>query len=167
MILPDVNILIYAFRQDVPEHAICRPWLEAVLAGDARFAISTLSLGALVRITTGPSYRGTAQDEVFRFCDYLIDQPHCQIVEPGERHWEIFKRLCIETNTRGPLVTDAWYAALAIEWGCEWITLDRDFARFPGLKWNAPAAPAPIASRSAPRAAMAESSRARSNRAEA
>lgn len=49
------------------------------------------------------------------------------------------KRLCIETDTRGPRVTDAWYAALAIEWGCEWITFDRDYARFPGLKWQVPA----------------------------
>src|SRR5215470_10734821 len=61
------------------------------------------------------------------------------IVEPGERHWDIFKRLCIETETRGPRVADAWFAALAIEWGCEWITFDRDFARFPGLKWGVPA----------------------------
>ena len=66
-------------------------------------------------------------------------QPNCQIVEPGERHWDIFKRLCIETKTHGPRVTDAWYAALAIEWGCEWITFDRDYARFPELKWSAPA----------------------------
>ena len=51
---------------------------------------------------------------------------------------DIFKRLCIETNTRGTTVTDAWYAALAIEWGCEWITLDRDYARFPGLRWRPP-----------------------------
>ena len=144
MILPDVNVLIYAFRPDVPEHAVCRPWLERVLEGDARFAISTLALGAVVRITTGAGRyaRPAVQDEVFRFCDYLLDQPHCQIVAPGDRHWDIFKRLCIETNTRGPLVTDAWYAALAIEWGCEWITMDRDFARFPGLKWRHPVPPA-------------------------
>src|ERR1700755_878024 len=63
-----------------------------------------------------------------------------QVVEPGEKHWDIFKRLCIESDTRGSRVTDAWFAALAIEWGCEWITLDRDYARFPGLKWQLPAA---------------------------
>jgi hypothetical protein len=61
-------------------------------------------------------------------------------VEPGERNFEIFKRLCIETATGGPRVTDAWFAALAIEWGCEWITLDRDYARFPSLKLRAPSA---------------------------
>jgi uncharacterized protein len=109
--------------------------------GDRRFDVSTLSLAAVVRITTNTrSYRSPSTfDDVFGFCEDILSQPHCQIVEPGERHWDIFKRLCVETNTRGPRVTDAWYAALAIEWGCEWITLDRDFARFPGLKWSAPA----------------------------
>src|SRR5215204_3251041 len=142
MVLPDVNILIYAFRADVPEHSFCRPWLERILAGDARFGISPLVLAAVARITTNPrTYRTPSTPaEAFTFCDYLLQQPHCQIVEPGERHWEIFRRLCIEADMHGPRVTDAWFAALAIEWGCEWITLDRDYARFPGLKWQAPTA---------------------------
>lgn len=142
MILPDVNVLIYAFRSDVPEHALCRPWLNKVILGDARFGISPLILGAVVRITTAPRFqpsRSTPED-AFGFCEDLLQQPHCQIVEPGDRHWGIFKRLCLDANVKGPLVTDAWYAALAIEWGCEWITLDADFARFPGLKSSAPTA---------------------------
>jgi predicted nucleic acid-binding protein len=61
------------------------------------------------------------------------------VIQPGERHWQIFNRLCIEADARGNLVPDAWFAALAIESGCEWITLDHDFARFPGLKWRVPA----------------------------
>jgi uncharacterized protein len=141
MMLPDVNVLIYAFRTDVPQHAVCRTWLDSVAENDARFGVSPLALGAVVRITTNPrSYRTPSTlDEVFGFCEDLLGQPHCQIVEPGERHWNIFKRLCTETDTRGSRVTDAWFAALAIEWGCEWITLDRDYARFPGLKWQVPA----------------------------
>jgi hypothetical protein len=93
-----------------------------------------------VRITTNlRTYEvPSTLDEAFGYCQDLLGQPHCQIVEPGERHFEIFKRLCIETGTRGPRVTDAWFAALAIEWGCEWITLDRDYARFPGLKLQTP-----------------------------
>jgi predicted nucleic acid-binding protein len=79
-------------------------------------------------------------EEAFGFCEDLLEQPHCQIVEPGERHWGIFKRLCMETNTRGRRVTDAWFAALAIEWGCEWVTMDRDYARFPSLRWAMPKA---------------------------
>jgi uncharacterized protein len=143
MILPDVNVLIYAFRQDVPQHALCHAWLRRVVDGDARFGVSPLALSAVVRVTSNPrSYRTPSTlEEAFRFCEYLRGQPHCQLVEPGERHWDIFQRLCIETDTRGPRITDAWFAALAMEWGCEWVTLDRDFARFPGLKWQAPAVP--------------------------
>ena len=141
MILPDVNVLVYAFRQDVPQHALCRRWLSDVIISDSRFGMSPLVLSAVVRITTSPRvYRmPSGIKEAFQFCDSLLGQPHCQIVEPGEQHWEIFRRLCIETETRGPRASDAWFAALAIEWGCEWITLDRDFARFPGLKWQLPA----------------------------
>jgi toxin-antitoxin system PIN domain toxin len=140
MMLPDVNVLIYAFRQDVPQHAICRKWLDLVVAGDERFGISPLALSAVVRITTNPrSYKEPSSiEEALGFGDDLLGQPHCQVVAHGERHWDIFKRLCLETSTRGPLVTNAWFAALAIEWGCEWITLDGDYARFPGLKWRVP-----------------------------
>jgi toxin-antitoxin system PIN domain toxin len=142
MILPDVNVLIYAFRKDAPQHALCNPWLTAIVAGDGRFGLSPLALGALVRITTNHrSFRNPSTlAEAFTFCDYLLGQPNCQVVEPGERHWAIFQRLCRDTDTRGPRVTDAWFAALAIEWGCEWVTMDRDFGRFPGLKWGVPAA---------------------------
>jgi toxin-antitoxin system PIN domain toxin len=140
MMLPDVNVLIYAFRKDVPQHAACRAWLDSTILSDARFGISPLTLAAVVRITTrsGADHRSSSLDEAIGFCEDVLGQPNCQVVEPGEGHWAIFQRLCRDTDTRGPRVTDAWFAALAIEWGCEWITLDRDYARFPGLNWRAP-----------------------------
>ncbi|HEY5066374.1 MAG TPA: type II toxin-antitoxin system VapC family toxin [Xanthobacteraceae bacterium] len=140
MILPDVNVLIDAFRADAPRHLLCKSWLDSVVLNDASFGLSPLTLAAVVRVTTNRRTYVTpsSSDEAFGFCEDLLRQPHCQLVEPGERHWDIFRRLCIETETRGPIVTDAWYAALAIESGCEWITLDRDFARFPGLRWRLP-----------------------------
>jgi uncharacterized protein len=143
MILPDVNVLVYAFRADMSENTVCGPWLRGVVSGDARFGISPVALSGLVRVTTNPRAFGRPSgiEEAFGFCEDLVGQPHCELVEPGERHWGIFKRLCVETDTRGPRVTDAWFAALAIEWGCEWITFDRDFARFPGLKWQRPTIP--------------------------
>ena len=142
MILPDVNVLIYAFRGDLPQHALCRRWIAAVVSSDARFGLSPLVMGAVVRITSNPRafITPSAIEEAFGFCEDLLGQPHCQVVEPGDRHWDIFRRLCIETDIRGPRVTDAWFAALAIEWGCEWVTLDRDYARFPGLRWQLPGA---------------------------
>ncbi|MGH7096280.1 MAG: type II toxin-antitoxin system VapC family toxin [Stellaceae bacterium] len=144
MILPDVNVLIYAFRADLPQHAICRPWLASVVLSEARFGLSPAVLSAVVRITTNPRAFVTPSglDEAFGFCEDLLGQPHCEIVEPGERHWDIFRRLCLATDTRGPRVSDAWFAALAIERGCEWITFDRDYARFPGLRWSVPSPPA-------------------------
>jgi uncharacterized protein len=136
------DVLIYAFRSEVPQHPRCHQWLQTVVDGDAPFGISPLSLGAVVRVTTNRRTWGTPTSlaDAFRFCDFLLDHPHCHVVEPGERHWDIFKRLCVETNTRGPTLTGAWYAALAIEWGCEWVTLDRAYARFPGLRWSLPSA---------------------------
>lgn len=141
MLCPDVNILVNAFRPDAVHHRICRTWLDRTVMADAAFGLSPLALSAVVRITTNTrSYKmPSSLEDAFGFVQDLLGQPHCQIVEPGPRHWDIFQRICTQTNTRGAVVTDAWYAALAIEWGCEWITMDRDFARFPGLKWSLPA----------------------------
>jgi toxin-antitoxin system PIN domain toxin len=141
MILPDVNVLIYAFRRDSPYHKVSRAWLENLVNGETRFGLSPLALSALVRIVSNRKAFAEPNTvaEAFEFCDALLDAPRCQIVEPKERHWHFFRRLCLETGTIGPTVTDAWYAALAIEWGCRWITFDRDYARFPGLDWREPA----------------------------
>jgi len=140
MILPDVNVLIYAFRQDSPHYATCKPWLDNVVMGDARFGISPQALSAVIRITTQPrAFRQPSPlAEAFAYCNFLRGQPHCQIVQPGERHWDIFERLTRAANIMGGPVTDAWFAALAIEHGCTWITYDRDYARFPGLDWRQP-----------------------------
>jgi toxin-antitoxin system PIN domain toxin len=142
MILPDVNVLIYAFRADLPQHAVCRAWLENIVTGERGFGLSPLALAAVARITTNPrAFREpSAIAEAFGYCGDLLALPHCRVVEPGDSHWDIFERLCVETDTRGPRIADAWFAALAIEWDCEWITMDRDFARFPGLNWRTPAA---------------------------
>ena len=142
MTLADANVLIYAFRSDSPYHDVCKAWLTAVATGDAQFGVSPLALSALVRITTNRRafQQPSALGDAFGFCGDLLTQPHCAIVSPGERHWAIFQRLCLETDTRGRRVTDAWFAALAIEHGCTWVSYDRDFARFPGLDWRPPEA---------------------------
>ena len=77
-------------------------------------------------------------EEVFAFCDNLLGQPHCQPVSPGPRHWSIFTQICLEADVRGPRISDAWFAALAIEHGCAWITYDRDYGRFLKLEWREP-----------------------------
>lgn len=140
MILADVNVLIYAFRKDSEHHAICKPWLDHVVLGDAQFGMSPIALSAVARITTNPRIfkQPSSLEEVFAYCDNLFSQPHCAIVEPGDRHWSIFTQLCIKTSTKGSRMTDAWFAAMAIEHGCTWITYDRDYARFPELNWHEP-----------------------------
>ena len=78
MILPDVNVLIYAFRADSARHSICKPWLDAVIAGDAQFGLSPLALSAVARIATNPRIfrQPSAVEEAFAFCDNLLGQPH-------------------------------------------------------------------------------------------
>ena len=136
MKLPDVNVLTNAFRQDAKHHSVARSWLDETTRGDSRFAVSKLSLAGVVRLVTNRKVHPTPTplDDAFAFCASVLAQPNCEVIEPGERHWDIFHRLCIETKTRGSDTTDAWYAALAIEWGCEWVTFDRDFLKFPDLK---------------------------------
>ena len=140
MILPDVNVLIYAFRSDSRDHERFRAWLDAVVNSPEAYGIAPQVLGATVRIVTHPRIyaRPARLEEAFAFCRALIEPSHASVIAPGERHWEIFEGLCRASGAAGNLVQDAWFAALAIEAGCEWITTDRDYARFPGLKWRTP-----------------------------
>ena len=140
MILPDVNVLLYAFRTDSQQHDEYRGWLEEVVNGEAAYGMAPQVLASLIRITTHPRIfvRPSRREDVIAFATLLLQQPHCHPVEPGPRHWRLFCDLCEKANANGNLVQDAWFAALAIEAGCEWLTTDRDFARFEGLRWRAP-----------------------------
>ncbi len=138
MILPDVNVLLYAFRSDVEEHDAYRAWLEGVINGDAAYGMSPQVMASVIRLATHPRIfaRPDRLEDVMAFASTVLDQTHCQIVEPGPRHWSIFTALCRSANAKGNLIQDAWLAALAIESGSEWITNDRDYARFEGLRWR-------------------------------
>jgi len=140
VILPDVNVLINAFRADTNDHLLCREWVEEVVNGESHYGISLQVLSGVVRVATHPKVfaKPSGLSETIQFCNFLLEQPRCVTVQPGELHWTVFCRLCKSADARGNLVTDAWFAALAIESGCEWITLDRDYARFPGLRWRVP-----------------------------
>ena len=142
MILVDVNVLVYAKRQDSPHHDQFRTWVEETLRSDSIFGISDAVLSGVIRILTHPRiFREPTQlNEALGFVNQLRDHPGCVLVSPGERHWEIFTRLCKTVAAKGNLVSDAFLAALAIESGAEFITADRDYARFPGLKWRHPLA---------------------------
>ena len=140
MILPDVNVLLYAFRADSPQHAAYRQWLAGVVNGEAAYGMSPQVLAGVMRIATHPRIyaKPSRLSDVSAFASVLLAQPHCQIIEPGPRHWDIFRDVSARANATGNLIPDAWFAALAIESGCEWITTDRDYARFEGLRWRLP-----------------------------
>lgn len=140
MILTDVNVLVYAFREDAADHRRFRAWLETLVADPDAFALAEIVLSGFVRVVTHPRiFQPPAPlDSALEFCSFLRDQPNAVVVAPGVRHWEIFTDLCTRAKARGDLVADAFLAALAIESGCEWITTDRDYSRFPGLRWRTP-----------------------------
>lgn len=142
MILPDVNVLVYAFSTAAADHARYRLWLERTLAGAEAYGFSELVLSGFVRVVTHPRVLDPPSplEAALRFCEVVRGQPNAVPVAPGPRHWRIFTDLCRSTGVRGNLVSDAYLAALAIESGCEWITTDRDFSRFPGLRWRHPLA---------------------------
>ncbi len=140
MLLPDVNLLVYAHREDSPHHVQCLEWLEALINSDEAFAMSELVLSGFLRIVTHPKIFNPPSDleDALSFIGQIRKQPNCILVFPKERHWGIFTKLCKEANAKGNLIPDAYHAALAIEAGCEWITTDRDFSRFSGLRWSSP-----------------------------
>ncbi len=140
MVAPDVNVLVYAFREELPEHDACRRWLEGTVRADTAYALFDLVLSGFLRVVTHPRVFKTPTpfEAAFDFVDVLRTRPNSVVVQPGARHWSIFERLCRESRARGNLVSDAYLAALAIESGCEWVTADRDYAGFPGLRLHDP-----------------------------
>ena len=142
MILPDVNVLVYAYREDAPRHERYRQWLESVLNGREAYGVSDLVLAGFVRVVTHPRVFSPPSPtaHALEFAEALRVHPNCVHVAPGERHWNIFIGLCRDAGVKGNLVPDAYLAALAIESGSEWMTSDRDYSRFPGLRWRDPGA---------------------------
>ncbi len=141
MILLDVNILVYSHREDMAEHSEYRLWLEQRLDDNLQgCAVSELVLSGCLRILTHPKvfHPPTPLLQAVEFVNTLRDHPNMTIISPGNRHWNIFCDLCRRASAKGNLISDAYHAALAIESGCEWVSTDRDFARFEGLKWRHP-----------------------------
>lgn len=135
-----MNVLVYAFHEGAPDHARYRAWLDTALTSNEPMGISELVLSGFVRVATHPRVFSPPApvETALAFANGLRDRPNTVILAPGRRHWQIFARLCVDAGARGNLVPDAYLAALAIETGSEWITTDRDFARFPGLRWRHP-----------------------------
>ena len=140
MILTDVNVLVYAFREDAPNHHAYKKWLENTVGSDQAYGLAESVLAGFLRVVTNPRVfnHPSSLDLALRFTEELRNQPNCTLITPDRRHWQIFTKLCRGVNAKGNLVPDAYFAALAIESGSEWITTDRDYSRFPELRWRHP-----------------------------
>ena len=133
---PDVNVLVSAFREDAAHHERCRKWLVDALASRERVALSELVLSGVLRVLTHARVFSppTPSDAAIEFVDALLAQPGSTTLRPGDGHWRIFRGMAVTLRLTGNRLPDAYHAALAIEHGCEWVTLDRGFSIYPGLR---------------------------------
>jgi uncharacterized protein len=140
MLLIDANVLINAYREGAPDHPAYYAWLDGLLRTNTPFAIADITAAAFVRILTNPRIFQPPEpiDNALSNIDDIRSRSECVYLQPGDRHWAIFSNLCRTANASGNLITDAWLAAMAIENDCELISVDRDFAKFPGLRWRRP-----------------------------
>lgn len=140
MISPDVNVLLYALRDDAERHEEYADWLDTARRSGPLLVVFEPVLSGVLRIATHPKIyaKPSKRDVVMSFLSALLASPNVRAGRAQAGHWDRFVALCRVADCRGNLVQDAYLAALAMEAGCEWITTDRDFARFPGLKWRHP-----------------------------
>jgi toxin-antitoxin system PIN domain toxin len=136
MILCDVNVLVQACAPKSPHHEFFHTTVQDLLGSGRRFGIYGPILSAVLRICTHPKIfkPPAAPQTVFPFLEKIRKNPQAVIIEPGPRHWSIFQDLILDQKLQGGDITDAWFAALALENDCEWWTSDSGFSRFPGLR---------------------------------
>lgn len=142
MIVPDVNLLVYAHNRAAAAHERARGWWEDLIEREQPIGLSWAVMLGFVRLTTHPAVLVTPLaplDALARVRTWL-DQPSMRIVEPGPRHFDLLTELFRATAVGGALTTDTHLAALAIEHQAELHSNDGDFARFPGLRWHNPLA---------------------------
>jgi toxin-antitoxin system PIN domain toxin len=142
MIVLDANLLLYAYDSTSVHHVKARAWLEQIFSETAPVGLPWQSVTAFVRIVTNPrlQVQRFAPAEAIRIVDQWVDQPNVRLLSPGDDHWGFLRQTIIEGQARGPLITDAQLAALTIAHGGVLHTTDRDFSRFPGLRWRNPLA---------------------------
>ena len=140
MFLMGVNVLVYAHREDAANHPAYRQWLESVINGQASFGYSELVLSGFLRVVTHPKVfeMPSALSSAICFAEQIRGLPNAVCLAPGSMHWKIFMDCLAQINGAGNDILDAYHAALAMERGCEWVTADKGFKRFKGLKVRHP-----------------------------
>ncbi len=140
MIVLDANILIYAYNSGSAHHVHARAWLEKTLSGIEIVGLPWQAVSAFLRVMTNSRLPGErfSLPQAAQIVDLWLAHPNVQVLTPSERYWALFRRMVVEGRVAGPLVSDAEIAALTIEYGGMLHTADRDFARFPELRWVNP-----------------------------
>ena len=133
---PDVNVLVSAFREDAVHHRRCRAWLDDAFSGREQVGLSELVLSGVLRVLTHPRVFDppTPSEAATAFVDAVLAQRASAALRPGAGHWRIFRGMTATLRLTGNRIPDAYHAALAIEHGCTWVTLDRGFSAYPGLR---------------------------------
>jgi uncharacterized protein len=132
----DVNIWVHAHREDSERHADVSDFVLKILRSNEIFGYSPLALSGFLRIVTHPRIFKTPDDfeTAMAFTESIVSHPNGRAILPGNSHWHIFNHLCYLEKPHGNLFPDAYFSALAIESGCIWITCDKDYRRYSGLK---------------------------------
>ena len=139
-ILVDANLVLWAHHGGFPQHGAARAWWAATLSATALVGIPWPTILAFLRISTHPRAltRPLAIETAWEVVRGWLSRPNVRCPVPTERHAEILGGLLAAGHAAGNHTTDAHLAALAIEWGLELQSSDRDFARYPGLRWRDP-----------------------------
>ena len=140
VIVPDLNMLLYAYNDGSPEYQAARRWWEGLMDGEEEVGLAWIVVAGFLRQVTHPSIVDKPMDvmSAMEVVDQWFELPHVTVLNPGSEHLKLFRR-CLETvGTGGNLVTDSHIAAIAMEYGAVVHTNDRDFSRFPGLSWHNP-----------------------------
>ena len=140
MIVLDANLLLYAYDSSSKKHKQARQWLESVFSSSTAVGLPWQTVGAFLRIVTHPRIPGQkfSIEDAVQVVDQWLEQPNVRLLAPGEQHWSLLRQLLVDGQAAGPLITDGQLAAVTMENGGVLHTTDRDFARFPGLRWTDP-----------------------------
>lgn len=138
----DANLLLYAYDDQSPWYGQAREWFEALLSKEELVGIPWQSVGAFLRVSTHPKLPGMrpSGEKVMGIVSGWVAHPGVRMLSPGERHMLYLKEMVLAGQAKGGMITDAQLAALTIEYGGYLCTADRDFGRFPGLRWGNPLA---------------------------
>lgn len=140
MIVPDVNLLLYAVISGFPQHHRARAWWEQTINSQARVGLTPPALFGFLRIATNARVLQSplAVSDAIGYVHDWLAQPNVDLLTTGPRHLDIALGLLQDVGAAGNLTTDVQLAAFAIEHRGEMHSNDTDFARFPNLNWVNP-----------------------------